>query len=211
MDRISPISQRWARLYLSEAPNLVALLVVNAVAVLVGIRFYIAEMVAVSTALWPFFLDSPVALGLAMLSLATLLPAVGGDLDSVPTNLPLAYLHTLAFVWLVKMGLWTGLALGLGYNQYYPAPWDFFGIILTHLAFVAEAFLIPHYGRTTRGALVVALVLALANDALDYGVGLHPPLRYDPGIALVVGTILISVGAVVLAARSLPRLEKQRQ
>jgi uncharacterized membrane protein YpjA len=209
MDRISPVPRRWARLYLSEGSNLVALLAVNAVAVLVGIRFYVAEMVAISTALWPFFLDSPVALALAMLSLATLLPAVGGDLDSVPVNLPLAYLHTLAFVWLVKMGLWTALALGLGFDQYYPAPWDFFGIILTHLAFVGEAFLIPHYGRTTRGALAVALGLALANDALDYGLGLHPPLRYDPTIALVVGTVLISVGAVALAARSLPRLDEK--
>jgi uncharacterized membrane protein YpjA len=209
MDRLSPIPRRWARLYLSEAPNLVALLAVNAVAVLVGIRFYVAEMVAVSTALWPFFLDSPVALALAMLSLATLLPAVGGDLESVPANLPLAYLHTIACVWLIKMGLWTALALGLGFDQYYPAPWDFFGIILTHLAFVAEAFLIPHYGRTTRGALGFALVLALANDALDYGLGLHPPLRYDPGIGLVVGTVLISVGAVILASRSLPRLDEQ--
>jgi uncharacterized membrane protein YpjA len=207
MDRISPVPRRWARLYLMEAPNLVALLVVNAVAVLVGIRFYVAEMVTVSTALWPVFTDSPVALALAMLSLATLLPAVGGDLDDVPSNLPLAYLHTLAFVWLVKMGLWTALALGLGFDSYYPAPWDFFGIILTHLAFVGQAFLIPHYGRTTRGALGLALVFALVNDALDYGLGIHPPLRYDPGLALVAGTVVLSVGAVALAARSFPKLD----
>jgi len=205
MDRISPIPRRWARLYLMEAPNLVALLLVNAVAVLVGIRFYVAEMVAVPTALWPVFTDSPVALALAMLSLATLLPAAGGNLEDVPSNLPLAYLHTLAFVWLVKMGLWTALALGLGFDHYYPAPWDFFGIILTHLAFVGQAFLVSHYGRTTRGALAFALVLALVNDALDYGLGVHPPLRYDPGIALVAGTVVLSVGAVALAARSLPR------
>lgn len=207
MDRISPVPRRWARLYLMEAPNLVALLVVNAVAVLVGIRFYVAEMVTVSTALWPVFTDSPVALALAMLSLATLLPAVGGDLDDVPSNLPLAYLHTLAFVWLVKMGLWTALALGLGFDSYYPAPWDFFGIILTHLAFVGQAFLIPHYGRTTRGALGLALVFALVNDALDYGLGIHPPLRYGPGLALVAGTVVLSVGAVALAARSFPKLD----
>ena len=211
MDRISPIPRRWARLYLMEGPNLVALLSVNAVAVLVGIRFYVADMVDVSTALWPFFMDSPVALALSMLSLATLLPAIGGSLDDTASNRPLVYLHTLAFVWLVKMGLWTALALGLGFEQYYPAPWDFFGIIATHLAFVGQAFLIPHYGRTTRGALGFALALALLNDALDYGLGVHPPLRYDPGLALVAGTVLISAGAVALAARSLPRQAKQRR
>ncbi len=206
MDPRSPVPRRWASLYLSEGLNLVALLAVNAVAVLVGVRFYVADMVDVSTALWPLFVDSPVALLLAMFSLATLLPFVDRDLDAVPTNRILAYLHTLAFVWLVKMGLWTGLALGLGFDRYFPAPWDFFGIILTHLAFVAEAFLIPHYGKTTRGALAVALVLALVNDGLDYGMGIHPPLRYDPGIALPVGTVLLSVGAVALAAVSLPKL-----
>jgi uncharacterized membrane protein YpjA len=209
MDRFSPVPRRWARLYLSEGPNLVALILVNAVAVLVGIRFYVADLAGVPTALWPFFMDSPVALALAIVSLATLLPALGMDLDDVSQNLPLAYLHTLAFVWLVKMGLWTALALGLGFDRYYPAPWDFFGIVLTHLAFVAEAFLIPHYGRTTRGALGLALVLVLANDALDYGLGVHPPLRYDPGLALVAGTVLISVAAVALAARTLPRLSQR--
>jgi uncharacterized membrane protein YpjA len=187
----------------------VALLAVNAVAVLVGVRFYVAEMVDVSTALWPLFADSPVALLLAMFSLVTLLPFVGRALDAVPSNRALAYLHTLAFVWLVKMGLWTALALGLGFDRYFPAPWDFFGIVLTHLAFVAEAFLIPYYGTTTRGALGLALALALLNDALDYGVGLHPPLRYEPGIALPVGTVLLSVGAVALAAELLPKLDER--
>jgi len=206
MNRRSPIPRRWARLYLSEGPNLVALLAINAVAVLVGVRFYVAEMVDVSTALWPLFADSPVALLLAMFSLSTLLPFVGRDLEAVPTSRVLAYLHTLAFVWLVKMGLWTALALGLGFDRYYPAPWDFFGIVLTHLAFVAQAFLIPYYGKTTRGALAFALAVALLNDALDYGIGLHPPLRYDPGVALPLGTVLLSVGAVALAAQYLPRL-----
>jgi uncharacterized membrane protein YpjA len=168
-------------------------------------------MVDVPTGLWPLFLDSPVALFLAILSLVTLVPALGSRLDAVPANRVLAYLHTLAFVWLVKMGLWTALALGLGFDRYYPAPWDFFGIIVTHLAFVAQALLLPYYGRTTRGALGFALALALLNDALDYGYGLHPPLRYDPDFALVAGTVALSVLAVALAARALPRLSENRE
>lgn len=192
-------------LYLDVGPTLVALLAVNAVAVLVGIRFYLPALPAVSTWLWPLFADSPVALLLAMFSLATLLPSLGSGLD-VPVNRPLAYLHTLAFVWLVKMGLWAAVALNLGFDQYFPAPWDYFGIVLTHLAFLAQAGLLPHYARTTRGALALALVLALLNDTLDYGLGLHPPLRYEPGLLLPTLTVLLSVGAVALASRLLPRL-----
>jgi uncharacterized membrane protein YpjA len=210
MARATPIPRGWARLYLSEWPNLVSLLVVHGVALLVGIRFYVAEMVTVSTALWPLFADSPVAILLSMFSLATLLPALGTDLDDVPANRVLAYLHTLAFVWLVKMGLWAAVALNLGFDRYFPAVWDYFGIVLTHLAFVGMAFLLPHYGRTTRGALAFALALALVNDALDYGYGLHPPLRYDPGLGLIAASVGLSVLAVVLAARTFPRLAQNR-
>jgi uncharacterized membrane protein YpjA len=208
MGRATPVPRSAARAYLLAGPNLVALLCINGLALLVGIRFYVADLPAVPTALWPLFADSPTAIFLAMLSLATLLPAVGGRFDAVPVSRPAAYLHTLAFVWLVKTGLWTLVALNLGFGRYFPAPWDYFGVVLTHLAFLAEAALIPHYGRTSRGALAFALVAALANDALDYGYGLHPPLRYDPGLALPAASLGLSVLAVLLAARAFPGLHE---
>jgi uncharacterized membrane protein YpjA len=130
----------------------------------------------------------------------TLVPFLGRSLDAVPRTRVLAYLHTIAFVWLVKTGLWTVVALNLGFEAYFPAVWAYFGIILTHLGFVAEAYLIPHYSVTTRGALATALVLALGNDVLDYGFGFYPPLRYDPGFALAAASVLLSVVAVGLAA-----------
>lgn len=201
-----PLPRRYARYYLENTPSLVWLLVVNVVTILVGVRYYVETMPEVSTFLWPLYADSPVAIFLVTLSLVTLLPFVGRSLDDVPVNLPLAYLHTIAFVWLVKMGLWTVLALNLGFDAYFPALWAYFGIIITHLGFVAEGLLVPHYGRTTRGALVAALVIALGNDVLDYGFGYHPPLRYDPGVALVVGTVLVSLLSVATAAAFLPRL-----
>jgi uncharacterized membrane protein YpjA len=210
MGRVTPIPRSVARSYLLVGPNLVVLLCINGFAFLVGVRFYVDEMVAVPTALWPLFADSPTAIFLAMLSLATLLPAVGRGFDAVPATRPAAYLHTLTFVWLVKMGLWTAVALNLGFGQYFPAAWDYFGIVLTHLAFLVEAALVAHYGHTTRGALGFALVLALANDILDYGLGFHPPLRYEPGLALPVASVALSALAVLLAARALPPLAQRR-
>ncbi|WP_433625356.1 DUF1405 domain-containing protein [Halomicrococcus sp. NG-SE-24] len=208
------IPERYARYYLENAPSLVWLLVVNAAAILVGIRFYVETMPAVPTFLWPLYADSPTALALVAASLVTLLPNLGNRLDEAPQNRPLAYLHTIAFVWLVKMGLWTFLALNLGFPAYFGPPWDpaavwdYWGILLTHLAFVAEAYLVPHYGTTTRGALAAALALALVNDVLDYWFGFHPPLRYDPGPLLVAATVALSVLAVVAADRSLDRLHR---
>ncbi|MFC6757252.1 MULTISPECIES: DUF1405 domain-containing protein [Haloarcula] len=208
MESRGPLPRRYARYYLENAPSLVWLVVVNAVAILVGVRYYVETMPGVSTFLWPLYADSPTALFLMTLSLVTLWPFLGDSLEDVPTNLPLAYLHTIALVWLVKMGVWTVVALNLGFDVYFPALWAYFGIIVTHVGFVAEGALVPHYARTTRGALVTALVLALANDLLDYGFGYYPPLRYDPGPALVVATVALSVGSVAVASRWLPRLDE---
>ncbi|WP_458187473.1 DUF1405 domain-containing protein [Haladaptatus sp. NG-WS-4] len=212
------LSERHARYYLENAPSLVWLLVVNAAAMLVGIRFYVETMPEVPTFLWPLYADSPTALALVTASLVTLLPNLGKRLSDAPQNLPLAYLHTFAFVWLVKFGIWTFVALNLGFGDYFGPPWDpdavwdYWGIIVTHLAFVVEAFLIPHYGRTTRGALVAALGLALVSDVLDYGYVLnagfafHPPLRYEPGLLLPLATVLLSFMSVLVAHRSFERL-----
>jgi hypothetical protein len=158
----------------------------------------------------------------ATLSIATLLPNLGRRLRDAPMNLPLAYLHTLAFALLVKYGLWTALALNLRFSLYFPEVWAYFGIILTHLAFIGEAYLIPHYGKTTRGALGFALVFMLVGDFVDYGLGatvgcllgspegrcsIYPPLRYEPGLALPVLTVLTTLLTVVLAAYAFDRFD----
>ncbi|WP_254545961.1 DUF1405 domain-containing protein [Halomarina pelagica] len=218
------IPDRWARYYLENAPSLVWLLVANVAAVLVGVRYYVETIPGVNTFVWPLYADSPAATFLAALSFATLLPNLGRSVDDAPVNRPLAYLHTLSFVWLVKYGLWTAVALNLRVSLYFPEAWAYFGIMLTHLAFVGEAYLLPYVGRTTRGALTFALGLALLNDLVDYGfatvtgscalgtVGerclLYPPLRYEPGLALPLLTVLTTVVSVWLASSAFGRLEE---
>jgi uncharacterized membrane protein YpjA len=190
---------RLVEYYLGNGPSLVWLLVVNATAFLVGVSFYVhsdPSLRDVPTFLYPLFGDSPAALALATLSLATLLPTLGLPVRDAPQNRPLAYLHTLAFVWLVKYGVWTVVAL-----------WNYWGIMLTHALFLVEAAVIPRFGRTTRGALVFALGLALVNDVYDYGFGFYPPLRYDATETLLPAiTVGLSVGSVLLAARLFDRL-----
>lgn len=203
------IGRRYARYYLENAPSLVWLVALNAAAMLVGVRFYVETMPGVFTFLWPLYADSPTALFLVTLSLATLFANLGRPLEEVAHNRVLAYLHTLAFVWLVKYGLWTVVALHLGFWQYFPSLNDYWFIVITHLAFVLEAYLVPHYGRTTPGALALALVLLLANDLYDYGFGYHPPLEYDPGATLALATVALSVASVALAARAFDRLDPE--
>jgi uncharacterized membrane protein YpjA len=201
------IPRRHARYYLENAPSLVWLVLVNALAMLVGVRFYVETMPEVHTFLWPFYLDSPAAVFLMTASLVTLFANLGNPLDDVAHNRVLAYLHTLAFVWLVKYGLWTVVAIHLGFWEYFPSLNDYWFIVITHLAFVLEAYLIPHYGKTTPGALALALGLLLLNDLLDYGFGYHPPLEYEPGLALAGATVALSFLSVALAGRAFDRLE----
>ena len=206
-----PVSRAVAESYLSHGPSLVMLLVASAVAFLVGVRFYVDTMPAVSTLLWPLYADSPTAIALATLSLATLLPTLGRPLAATPTNRPLAYLHTLAYVWLIKYGLWVVIALNRQVDLYIgfdaDALYAYWGIIGTHLLFVALAFAILHYGRTTRGALGLSLGLLLLNDIVDYGFGYYPPLRYEPGIVVPLLTVALSIGVVGLATWQFDRLE----
>ncbi len=208
------IPERYVQYYLGNGPSLVWLLVANATAFLVGVSFYVhsdPSLRDLPTFFYPLFGDSPTAIALATLSLATLLPHLGGRVTQAPQNRPLAYLHTLAFVWLVKYGVWTVVALNLRPDLYVgfsgAALWDYWGIVLTHAAFLVEAYLLPFYGRTTRGALLFALGALLVNDVFDYGFGYYPPLRYEAGPLLVGISVALSVVAVGLASDAFERLD----
>lgn len=207
----NPLPRRYARYYLENAPSLVWLVVVAVAFTVVGVRYYVDRGLAdLSTFLWPFFADSPAATLLAALSFVTLLPTMGRPVEEIPGNRPLAYLHTVTFVLLVKYGVWTVVAIHLRFDAYFPDPFAYFGVVASHLGFVALALLIPHYAHTTRGALATALGVALVNDVLDYGFGLVPPLRYEPGLLLVVATPLVSLGSVWLAAALFDRRRDER-
>jgi uncharacterized membrane protein YpjA len=179
----------------------------------VGIGYYAPTAGEVPVALWPLYADSAVAVALGGIALLSLVPTVrrGDSVTDAPTSRGLAYLQTVAFVWLVQFGLWPLISLNLAFGEYVAAPdaWIYYwGVLGTHLCFVGLALLFPAFGRTTRGALGLALALAVGNVALDYGAGYHPPLLYEPGLLLAGATLAIGVGSVWLANRSFRRLDE---
>ena len=202
-----PFPRQWVQYYLGNPASLGWLVVADAAAFLVGVSFYVHSDPSLRdlTALaYPLFGDSPTALALATLSVATLLPRLGEPVDEAPSNPLLALVHTLAFVWLLKYGVWTAVALNLRPDLYFgftPALlWEYWGILLTHLFFLLHAAVIPYYGKTSRAALVAAFALLLLNDAFDYGLGLYPPLRYEAGGLLAGITVVLSVVVVGYAS-----------
>ncbi|WP_460558845.1 DUF1405 domain-containing protein [Halorubrum pallidum] len=178
----------------------------------VGVGYYAPTAGSVPVWLWPLYADSAVAVALGGSVLVSVVPTVragGNVIEDAPTSRPLAYLHTVGFVWLVQFGLWPLVSLNLAVGAYVSAPDAliyYWGVIGTHLCFVGLALLFPAFGRTTRGALATALALAGINAVVDYGFGYHPPLLYEPGPVLAGATLALAVGAVALASRSFRRL-----
>ncbi|EMA68966.1 hypothetical protein C461_05027 [Halorubrum aidingense JCM 13560] len=178
----------------------------------VGVGYYAPTAGSVPPWLWPLYADSAVAVALGAVVLLRLVPTVrAGEPVTAdePGSASLAYLHTLAFVWLVQFGLWPLVSLNLAFDAYVAAPdaWIYYwGVLGTHLCFVGLALLFPAFGRTSRGALTLALALVVVNVVVDYGFGYHPPLLYEPGPPLAGATLAIGVGSVWLAGRSFRRL-----
>lgn len=191
------VPERVADVYLDQEGSRAILVLVNVLAILVGLRFYVQgdQLAASSAAVWPVIIDSPLAVAWMAASLFVLSGAGGTD----------AYRHswfhdlidTLAFVSLLKYGAWTVIAVNYFFGAYFPAPWAYFGILFTHLVMVGEAFLLPYYARTSKPALGVALAWLLLNDVADYYFGLAPRLRGDelgPLPAITVGLTFAAVG-----------------
>ena len=192
--------------------SLAAVCAFTAFMLAVGAWYYAPTADEVPVGLWPVYADSAaaVALGGAVLaSVATTVRRGGSVTADAPTSRGLAYLQTIAFVWLVQFGVWPLVSLNLAFSEYVAASdaWLYYwGVVGTHLLFVGLALLFPAFGRTTPGALATALALGVANVVVDYGFGYHPPLLYEPGAGLAVATLVIAVGSVALASRSFRRL-----
>jgi uncharacterized membrane protein YpjA len=191
------VPERVADVYLDQEGSRAILVLANCLAILVGLRFYVQgdQLVANSAVLWPVIVDSPLSVAWMIFSLFALAGAGGRAAyrDSWFHRL----VDTLAFVSLVKYGLWTAVAVNYFFGLYFPAPWAYFGILFTHLVMVGQAFLLPYYARTSKPALGVALAWLLLNDVADYAFGLAPRLRGDElGLlpAITVGLSLLSVG-----------------
>lgn len=164
------------------------ILLTNLGGVAFGFYYYAPQFAETPLPLWPWVPDSPFAVGL--------MAAVLG-LDRKEKKNPL--LETLAFIGLVKVGLWTAFVLKFHADAFY-AP-DRAALSETlywlHLGMVAEAFLL----RPSARALPWALGWYLLDWALDYGLGIHPriPAREvgfvrDVTLALAMGSAAAALG-----------------
>lgn len=204
--RGSPLPAAAVRPYLEGQFELAGLLAANGIAFLVGLQYYAASFDQVHFLTWWLFADSPVALALGTVALATMIPSAGSRAKRQTGQLS-AVIHTLAIVALVFTGVWTTIVVGWGWattTTY--APSEALFLILTHLGFVVEAAVLAHVGTTDRIALGTAGLFVGVTLYYDYVLGHHPPIPYPDGSGVaMIGALLVAPLALGAAWWWLPR------
>ena len=166
-----------------------------------GFQFSIEPVVT-----WPFVPDSPVA---------TLF--IAGSLAMWKLGRNQEWLNALAFFGCIKLGAWTPfvlLAFKSEFSFLHPLMYNF--LFWSHLAMVAEAFLIHRYSRFPPAAIAVAVLWYGFNDLVDYFVPIvgtphHTLIPAEPVVGGVVthvapahtiaaaGAVALTLAATVLA------------
>lgn len=133
---------------------------INLLGTVFGFLFYAQQLGATPILAWPVVPDSPLATLYIALSLsAWRLGSTGRATQLV---------HVLAFIGCLKYGLWAAFVQlvveGPGYVHI--AMWQF--LIWSHLAMVAQAFLVQRYANFPFWAISVGGAWFLLNDLLDF-------------------------------------------
>ncbi|MFB6162801.1 MAG: DUF1405 domain-containing protein [Halococcoides sp.] len=122
--------------------------------------------------LWQFPLvpDSPVA----TLLIATSLIVWRLDPDRSWAHHP-DWLHVLAFVGCLKLGLWTPFVQLVINGPGHVAAWLYVFLVVSHLAMAVEAFVVHRYARFSIPAIVAGVGWYAVQDIADYTAVLGAP------------------------------------
>lgn len=148
-----------AKLYmiLGNRQFLWILLVINLFGTIYGYYWYVPQLVNTPAIFLPFVPDSPTAsLFFVFVIIAFLLKK----------NWPL--MEALAIVTLFKYGIWAVVMNLLVLNVTGYLHWSGYMLMASHLAMAVEGLLYAPYYRFKLSHLVIAAVVALHNEIIDY-------------------------------------------
>lgn len=145
------------------------MIIINLGGTVFGYYYYKYQLRSSPWYLWIFIPDSPNAVLLFAIALALL-----------RMKCKFKLINALAFVDLIKVGIWT-LFVFLIYRDYYfsPAGFEFTSILFAlHLGMVIEAFVLIKSLEALRAReLIFMLFWFLLNDLFDYYLDAHPIIR----------------------------------
>ena len=161
---VAPLSRRLEELALRYAWAIVA---INLAGTAFGFWYYRFQFAGTPAVMWPWVPDSP---------LATLFMAASLALWKL--DRPSEVVNALAFYGNVKLGLWTPFVLVAfrdAFLAHTPLPLYAF-LVTSHLAMVAQAFVLQRYARFSVAAIAAALAWYTFDLVVDYFV----PIVGDP-------------------------------
>ncbi|WP_404333226.1 DUF1405 domain-containing protein [Mesobacillus maritimus] len=133
------------------------LLVINVFGTVYGYYWYVPQLVNTPAIFLPFVPDSPTAsLFFVFVLIAFLLK----------TNWPL--MEALAIVTLFKYGIWAVIMNILVLNVTGNLHWSGYMLMASHFAMAVEGMLYAPYYRFKLWHLIVAAIVALHNEMIDY-------------------------------------------
>lgn len=184
---------RW-RAFAAQRGVMTFLVVVNVLGTLYGYYWYHEQLAATPVALWPFVPDSPTASAAFTLVLAM---ALAGRSSG--------WVQAFAAVTMVKYGIWAPAVILTTGALGGPIPWQNWMLVASHLAMALEALLYAFLYRVTPRQWWGVAAWTLLNDAVDYGLNVHPWMgpTLEPYDHLVGwATVGLSLAAVVAARRA---------
>ncbi|MGM0899888.1 MAG: DUF1405 domain-containing protein [Bacillota bacterium] len=133
------------------------LLVINVFGTVYGYYWYVPQLVNTPAIFLPFVPDSPTASLFFVLVLIAFL---------LKTNWPL--MEALAIVTLFKYGIWAVIMNILVLNVTGNLHWSGYMLMASHFAMAVEGMLYAPYYRFKLWHLIVAAIVALHNEMIDY-------------------------------------------
>lgn len=194
------LGRRFIR-FLAEIPHsrglVLGLIVINFLGSLYGFYWYWPQLREFPVKVWPVIFDSP----LATLFFSLFLLAI-----YFGRRIPL--LEAMAFISMVKYGLWTSLVLGHYMVLTRSVPFDAAHLTLSHFSMALESFIFMRYYRPAAVWGLAATIWFVFNDYMDYYVGTVPtlPLPEYVGLVKIIGFSLtvFAVGIFLLTKPKLP-------
>jgi len=172
-------------------PARIFLIIASLAGVAFGFYYYYDQLVASPLWMWPFIPDSPIAVLMYALALISI-KRRSNKLDSV------------AFVLMVKIGIWTTVVLLLNFDHYFTPDALVLRsfILVTHLAMVPMAILLlPGMKREGVWFYLSLLTVLFILDWIDYGLNARPwmPDNYMAGITALTFSLSISLTLFLLS------------
>ncbi|MCG7343044.1 DUF1405 domain-containing protein [Sporosarcina sp. ACRSL] len=175
---------------LSHKSFLWILLFVNLLGTVYGYDWYMWQLEITEPKFWIFVPDSPTA------SLFFTLAIIGWLL-----NRNFKLIEALAFITLVKYGLWAVVMNLLTLLETGSIGWVGWMLVGSHFAMAVQAFLYSPLYRFGFGHIVIAAIWTLHNDVIDYVFGqmpiYHDLMKHMQQIGYF--TFWLSIGCILLA------------